>query len=452
MESTFDILILGGGFAGLSCAAALAEAGAKVLLAEKKSHLGGRAFSFRDPGSEDVLDNGQHLFLGCYRETRRFLARVGAAERLTLLPKVRMAYASVTGRKDVLSCPGFLPAPWHLKIGLLGFSGLSLSDKLGLSRLDVYMRRHLSDAEAPAELDRMTVRQWLSSLGQSARAQTVLWDPIALGALNDDPTVAGAAGFFQVLREAFYRDAASARPALASVGLSELYALPAARFIESRGGRIMTLAKISGLIEQNGRVCGAATEDGQTLSAGAVVSTLPPWDLARLKLPEGVSAGWKEFAASPIVGINLWLDRPVLGGELFAGMIGTDIEWAFNKSLIFKEDAKSRGHYLSLVISGARKHLKRPPAELEAIAARDLSACFPEFRKAKILRSRVVKEPLATLSPVPGTETARPAPGLAHPGLYLAGDWTRTGLPATIESAVVSGHRSAAQIVKGEPQ
>ncbi|HVC08858.1 MAG TPA: hydroxysqualene dehydroxylase HpnE [Elusimicrobiota bacterium] len=450
MEFTFDILILGGGFAGLSCAAALAEAGAKVLVAEKKSHLGGRAFSFRDPGTEDVLDNGQHLFLGCYRQTRLFLARVGAADNLALAPKVRVAFASAPGRKDVLSCPGFLPAPWHLKAGILGFSGLSFSDKAGLSRLDAYMRRHLSDAAAPAELDRLTVRQWLTSLGQSPRAQTRLWDPIALGALNDDPAVAGAPGFFQVLKEAFYREAAAARPALSSVGLSELYAVPAARFIESHGGRIKTLAKIASLVEKDGRVCGAQTESGETLWARAVVSTLPPWDLARLAPPAGLAEGWRRFEASPIVGINLWLDRPILGDEPFVGMIGTDIEWAFNKSLIFGDGAKPRGHYVSLVISGARKHLKRPPAELEAMAARDLSACFPEFQKAKILRARVVKEPLATLSPVPGTEALRPEPGLARPGLYLAGDWTRTGLPATIESAVVSGHRAAAEIMKGE--
>ncbi|HVA67502.1 MAG TPA: hydroxysqualene dehydroxylase HpnE [Elusimicrobiota bacterium] len=450
MESTFDALILGGGFAGLSCAAALAEAGAKVLVAEKKSHLGGRAFSFRDPGTEDVLDNGQHLFLGCYRETRRFLARVGAAGNLTLFPKVRVAFASAPGRKDVLSCPGFLPAPWHLKAGILKFSGLSFSDKAGLSKLDAYMRRHLADATAPAELDRLTVRQWLTSLGQSPQAQARLWDPIALGALNDDPAVAGAPGFFQVLREAFYREAAAARPALSSVGLSDLYAVPGARFIESRGGGIKTLAKISGLVEKDGRVCGARTESGETLLARAVVSTLPPWDLAGLALPADLADGWRRFTASPIVGINLWLDRPVMGDEPFVGMIGTDIEWAFNKSLILKDGAKPRGHYVSLVISGARKHLKRPPAELEAMAARDLAACFPEFGKAKILRARVVKEPLATLSPAPGTEALRPEPGLARPGLFLAGDWTRTGLPATIESAVVSGHRAAEEIMKGD--
>ncbi|MGH7442485.1 MAG: FAD-dependent oxidoreductase, partial [bacterium] len=190
MESTFDALILGAGFSGLSCAAALAESGARVILIEKKPHLGGRACSLRDPGYEEAMDNGQHLLLGCYRETRRFLARVGAEKNLAVAPKIRVAFARPGGRKDVLSCPNFLPAPWHLRAGILRFSGLSFSDKAGLSRLDAYIRKNLS-GPAPAELDRMTVRQWLQSLGQSVQVQERLWDPIALGALNDDPAVAG---------------------------------------------------------------------------------------------------------------------------------------------------------------------------------------------------------------------------------------------------------------------
>ncbi len=450
MESTFDALIVGGGFAGLSCASALAEAGAKIALVEKKPHLGGRAFSFRDPGTDDVLDNGQHLLLECYRETRRFLSRIGAGHHLGLSNKLRVAFADAQGRKQVLSCPGFLPAPWHLRAGILGFSGLSLADKAGLSRLDAYMRRHMQDDAAPEELDRLTVRDWLSSLGQSPRAQERLWDPIALGALNDVSSVAGAAGFFQVLREAFSRGSGAARPALSRVGLSELYALPAARFIESRGGKIVTRGKIAAVLEKNGRAAGVRTEDGREFWAKAVVLTLPPWDLSRLALPQGLARPWQNLKASPIIGINVWLDSPVLEDEVFVGLIGTGVQWAFNKSRIFGGGAGPAGHYISLVISGARKELTMSPVELEAMALRDLSACFPAARKAKILRARVIKEPFATLSPAPGSEAVRPKPGRAFAGLYLAGDWTKTGLPATIESAAASGHLAADQILKGD--
>ncbi|MGH7441399.1 MAG: FAD-dependent oxidoreductase, partial [bacterium] len=228
--------------------------------------------------------------------------------------------------------------------------------------------------------------------------------------------------------------------------------VPAARFIESRGGRILTLAKIAGLIERDGRVVGAVAESGEVFSARATVSTLPPWDLARLALPRALARDFSEFKPSPIIGINLWLDRPILREELFVGLIGTDIQWVFNKSLILSGENRNggSGQYLSLVISGARKHLRQSPDDLVALAERDLSACFPEFQKTKILRRRVIKEPFATLSPIPGTEALRPKPGLALPGFYLAGDWTKTGLPATIESAAAAGHKAALEIIKGE--
>ncbi|MHB2026194.1 MAG: hydroxysqualene dehydroxylase HpnE [Elusimicrobiota bacterium] len=438
MESISDALVIGAGVAGLSCAAALCAAGADVIVLEKKPHPGGRAYSFRDPDSGETLDNGQHLFLDCYRETRRFLERIDAARGLLVFPGVRVDFADARGRRAALSCPEFLGAPWHLLAGVLRLSGLSLLDKAGLSRLDRCVRKNRL-GPAPADLDRMSASQWLTSLGQSARVQERLLNPIALGALNEDPSIAAATGLFQVLREAFYRDVRGARPALARAGLSDLYAFPAARFIAARGSRLILRSKVSGLIMENGRVAGARTDLGEVFRARAVVSSLPPWDAARLDLPLEISGGWRSFRPSPIISVNLWTDRPVLGAAPFFGMIGTEIQWAFNK-----------GRHLCLVMSGARKHINRSPADLASLAESDLRRCFPEFLNAKVLRYRVIKEPFATLSPTPGTEALRPRPGRAAPGFYWAGDWTSTGLPATIESAAASGHLAAADIIKGE--
>jgi monoamine oxidase len=297
-------------------------------------------------------------------------------------------------------------------------------------------------------LDGLTVRQWLTSLKQSERVQRRLFDPLALGILNDQPDVAAATGFVQALREIFYRDVDSTRLGLSSVGLSDLYTGASARYIEARGGRVLLSRKASSLIEEGGGVAGAVFEDGERLLSRFVVSTLPPWDLKKIGLPAALSGPWRELNAAPIVSISLWLDRPVLDRTLL-GLLGTDIQWVFNKSQILGENGP--GQYLALVISGAHRVIGWNPKVLFALAQLDLTRCLPGFRKATILRWKVVKEPFATLSPVPGSELKRPLTGLGMPGFIWAGDWTRTGLPATIESAVVSGH-AAAQVVLGEKE
>lgn len=438
-----DILILGGGFAGLSCAAALAEAGRPVTLIEKKPHLGGRAYSFADPESGQTMDNGQHLFMGCYRQTRRFLERIGSEALLKFPEEIRVDYADARGRRDVLTCPAILGSPWHLAWGALGLKGLSLSDKWGLLRVNRAIKK-MNGEGVSAQLDSLTVRQWLSGLGQSARIQERLFNPIALGALNDDPEVAAATGFVQVLREVFFRDVDSTRLGLSSVGLSDLYAGAARAFIEARGGRIILSSKIAGVIEERGRAAGVAAQSGEKYLGSAVVSTLAPWELSRLSLPGVLRGSWEKLKPSPIISVCFWLDRAVLGPEPLVGMLGTEIQWVFNKSRILgQKDAA-----VSMVISGAHRQVAMDPKELKDIARRDMASCFPEFSKAKILRWKVIKEPFATLSPAPGSDAMRPAQQSALPGFYFAGDWTQTGLPATIESAVVSGHRAAELILR----
>jgi len=440
MGSTFDAIILGGGFAGLSCGAALSAEGRRALLLEKKPHLGGRAYSFRDARTGDVVDNGQHLFMGCYRQTRAFLAQIGTADKLSFADPIRVDYADQDGRRDALVCPAVLGSPLHLAAGVFGLKGLSLFDKLGLLRLDRYVRRARQAPRVPAELDGLTVRQWLDSLGQSRRIQERLFDPIALGALNDAPEVAAATGFVQVLREAFYSDVEGTRLGLATVGLSDLYTSAAAEFIEKRGGQVVLNTKIKAAGE--GFVL---AEDGKRFEAPVIVSTLPPWDLKKLDLPSGWLGPWQDLKPAPIVSISLWLDREVIR-EPLVGMLGTEVQWAFNKSKILSLD--DGGQYLALVISGAHRQVSEDPRALFEAAKRDLARCFPEFQKATIKRWKVVKEPFATLSPVPGSDALRPEIGFAAPGLVLAGDWTQTGLPATIESAVASGRKAAQAVLE----
>jgi squalene-associated FAD-dependent desaturase len=438
-----DAVILGGGFAGLSCAVRLAEKGLKVVVLEKKPHLGGRAYSFVDP-ELGAVDNGQHLFMGCYRATRRFLRAIGTEDRLDLYQDITVDYAEKGGKRDQLACPSWLPAPLHLAAGLMGLNGVTLREKLALLAFDQSLKA-MKRGPVPDAVEKLTVRQWLTSLGLSRNFQTRFFDPAAIGILNDSPEIASAAGFIQALREMFFTGRESSRFALARTGLSDLYTDAARQFIEDRGGRVVYGAKVAGLIfesgeAEGGRVGGAITEREEMFEAAHTVSTLPPWDLKKLTRPAPLRGDWEELAPAPIVGATLRLDRPIMD-ERFIGLLDTETHWVFNKSLIM--GLPGPGQTVSVVISGAHEAVKLSPDDILKTAAADLSSCLPEFSKAKVLRSRVIKEPFATLSPVPGVEAKRPVAGTGMRGFHFAGDWTRTGFPATIESACVSGEMAA---------
>jgi zeta-carotene desaturase len=294
-----------------------------------------------------------------------------------------------------------------------------------------------------------SVTAWLTRRGQSEGLQKNFWDLLCIAAMNEDPRIASAQLFERVLRLALFSSPADSRLGIARVGLSECYTAAATAYIEARGGRVQTGRSAKQLLIADGTCRGIDLGEGEQIEGAAVISAVPWQQLAAL-LPDDLLRTAPLFAAAlalrpaPIISINLWFDAPVTDFE-FAGLRGTTIQWLFDKSRILG----TSDHYVSVVLSGAHEHIHRAKEELIAIALRELGATLPAARKAKLLHSLVIKERFATFSPSPEAEPLRPPARTPAKGFFLAGDWTATGLPATIEGAVRSGYTAAREVLRG---
>lgn len=378
--------------------------------------------------------------MGCYAETLRYLDLIGSRHLANLQPSLRIDFADVaTGRHAALRA-GWLPAPLHVFTGLLGLSTLSVADKLRLFPLGIELLWSAPWKEYA--LQHMSVEYWLKELRQSETARRHLWDVIAIGSLNDHPSRVSALLFFRVLRTAFFGKRSNASLLVPSVGLSELLVHPARKFIEAHGGSVTTGSAVSEVTIGDGRAVGVRVGPHE-VAASSVILAVPHYSITPLLPHSFTPPAAGGFASSPIITVNLWFDRPVMEPELVALLNGR-MQWAFNRSRIVGHAGE--GQYIACVISGAAEYVDEEKEVLVRMAVDDLAAVFPAARSASIRHSLVVKEIKATFTPVPGSETWRPGPKTETSGLYLAGDWTNTGYPATIEGAVLSG-RKAAEVV-----
>jgi squalene-associated FAD-dependent desaturase len=434
-----DVVVIGAGFAGLAAAVRLAGLGARVTVLERRGVLGGRAYSFREPESGALVDNGQHLFMRCYDETLSFLRTLGTDDRIAFQPRLEVDMLGGGGREARLACPR-LPAPLHLLAGLLGLRGVGLRDRLGLVRAGA---RLAAAARGPhsAALEDVTVAAWLDRLGQSAAARRAFWNPLTLAVLNDAPEVASVRWLVAVARRAFLAGPRAGDLGFATCGLSALYTEQARAYVEARGGSVRTQAAAAALEVSGDRVAAVrlaprARATGERLPVGVVVAAVPHQALPPL-LPAALAArppfsDAARLAVSPIVSCHLWYDRPVLGRP-FVGLLDGPLHWLFD-----------RGTHLTAVTSGAGALVDRRPRDLADAAAREVARLLPAAREARLLRAHVIKERWATPSLAPGAGALRAGPRTPLANLVLAGDWTDTGLPGTIEGAVQSGHAAAA--------
>ncbi len=444
-----DAVVIGGGFAGLSAAVALAEQGVRVTVLEGKPALGGRAYSFADPETGDFVDNGQHVLMGCYGETLDFLKRIGAYEQLVFHEDLEIEMLAGPGQGATLKTAR-LPGPLHMTAALLGYRHLSVAERISVMRggLRMLAMRRSSDGE----LQRLTVAQLMDRLGQSEHARRCFWYPMSIATLNDEPESSSSALLAEVLKRAFFSRRRDSAFVYSRVGLSDLYCTGAKQLIERAGGAVLEHSIVEMLeLGAGGRVASVRLRDGRRIEASDFISAVPAPQLLRL-LPENAVADpffsrFTGLSSSPIICVHLWLDREVTSSP-FIGFIGKTTQWLFNKRQIFAQRGEAHPGYLSFVISGARRLVERSNQEILDIVINDLHAMIPASRGAKVVKSLVLKEKNATMAPDLRSHELRPTVKTPITNFFLAGDWIQTGLPATIESAVIAGRAAAAAITE----
>ena len=428
------VVVLGAGYAGLACAAELVRRGHQVTLLEARALLGGRAHSFIDPKTGLELDNGQHILMGCYRETLALLRHLGVGDRLQKPPRLHVPYCSERGRSALTATA---PAPLHLASALLHFGELSLADKWAAAKLALRLR--LGGNPGPHQ----TVAHWLQRWKQTHNVIRALWEPLCLAALNEPVASGSAALFATVIRRSFLGKPEDSTIYLSSVGLSELFAPEVEELLEMCDGAVRLQTQVKALRFTETALEEIELADGTTLRPEAIVSALP-WHVLRGLLPVGskLAAACRGLGDAPIVSLHLWLDRPVLR-EPFVGFLDSPVHWIFSRDQIQGGAGNQPGHVYTAVISGARAVLDLSPAELEELTMREMRRFLPETHAARVLHRMVYKARSATFAATPEAEELRPGSATEWSNFWLAGDWVNTGLPATIEGAIVSGNRAA---------
>ena len=435
--------IIGAGLAGLSAGLELADRGHEVELLERRPWAGGATYSFRDEETGDEVDNGQHVFMQCTTAYTAFLERIGT---LALTHRQRRLHVPVfdeDGRRSDLRAAN-LPLGLHLAPALLRYGHLTWRQKAQVARAFLALRL-LGRAER-TRLDDLTFEEWLRERGQSPDTIRDFWDFLVIPTLNCRADQASARQALFVLEEGFQRGPGAAALGVAAVGLSKLHVEPAVRAIEARGGTLTTRAPIERIEVEEGRVAALVLRGGEQRTFDAYVSALSPWRLLPL-LPdpmrgEGAFAALTSFEPASILNVHLWFDRPV-ADFAFAAFVRSEVQWVFNRSRAGGED-ESRGQHLVLSISAPGELFALGREELRARLLPQLHRALPASREATLVHYAVVKEPEATFVPAPGLR--RPGPRTPLANFYLAGAYTDTGWPATMESAVRSGLTAAAAV------
>ncbi len=420
-------IVMGGGLAGMAAAAALGEAGFEVELLESRPFLGGRATSYTLPGDNEAIDNCQHILLRCCVNLLDFYRRLGVRDRIRFYREIY--FLEPGGRKSTFRA-GKLPAPLHFTESFLRMRCLSWGDRVGIARALLALRR---ERTRRTDLDRITMLDWLHEKGQTPRAISRFWNQVLVSAINEDLDRMAALHGFQVFWLGFLARADAYEMGVPAVPLGALY--DSSAWERFGNVRLNLRSSVEGVEIEDGRVS-AAIVRGERRRADYFICCLP-FERVSSILPQ-LSLRLDAFSHSPITGIHLWFDRPVTTLP-HATLLDRTIQWMFNK------DA---GRYLQIVVSASRSLVDLSRQQVIDLTLHELAEFFPAVKEARLEQAHVVKEVRATFSAAPGLETLRPASRTAIPNLFLAGDWTRSGWPATMEGAVRSGYLAAEAVTE----
>lgn len=417
------VIVIGGGFSGLSAAAYLANKKYKVTLLEASPKLGGRAYSFLDKETNTFLDNGQHILMGCYHYTLEFLSLIGAKENFYFQKRLEVNF--VKEKFQVFPLKSFpLVYPINLLIGLLSYQAISLKDRIRL--LKVFFKLPFYNSN---KFLKLTVSEWLEKEKQSQQNHNTFWKIIAVGALNTSIEKASAKIFIDNLKQIFLEGNKAAIIVLPKYGLSESYCKNAEEYIARNGGEIILSQPVEKLVISENRVTEIHTSQKVFLNFDFVISAIPSFALNRIVDYEN-NFVVSDFKYSSILNIHIWLKKNEIPDGFF-GLINSPLHWVFNK-----------GTHLNIVISDADELVSKSDEDLIDMVKSEMQKFFL-VDPGLISTYKIIKEKRATFIPSKDSLNKRPSQKTPIKNLILAGDWVDTGLPSTIESAVKSGKVAA---------
>jgi len=436
------VAIAGGGLAGLAAACALSNVGFRVTLFEKRPFLGGRASSYEHPGTGEIVDNCQHVLFRVCTNLVEFYERIGVADQIRWYDQ--MHFIEPGGRISVMKS-SFLPAPLHTAPSFFGFSFLSTADKLSVAR-----------ALAPLTFGEpqdngQSFQDWLDRHGQSEATVRRFWRPILVSALSEELDRISIPAAAQVVRESM-KSPAARHMGVPTVPLTDLYNA-AGDYVRARSGLLHFRRPLESFTAQASQVrVRLGAQEDQAFDYLILALPFEALDRVLPDTPESLPLRHQvaQFETSPITGVHLWFDREI--SELdHAVLLDRTIQWMFHKSRlqpIRSNNGAPTGSYIELVISSSKTLIDKSRAEIVNLAVSEVREFFPAAREANLVKATVIKEVNATYSPRPGIDAYRPTPSTAWPRVFLAGDWTATGWPATMEGAVRSGYLAAEALAR----
>jgi squalene-associated FAD-dependent desaturase len=443
IPSTSSVAIAGGGLAGLAAACALADSGFRVTLFERRPYLGGRASSYEHPGTGEVVDNCQHVLFRVCTNLVEFYRRIGVEDKIRWFDE--MTFIEPGGRASVMRASP-LPAPLHTAPSFLRFPFLDAKDKVAIARA-------IAALTFTTQLDTgESFQHWLLRHGQTENAIQRFWRPILVSALSEELDFISVSYAAQVVRESMKAPAAR-HMGVPSIPLTELYNA-AGDYVRRRGGEIRFRSSLEKFVPEPSQVRIRVADQEECFDYLVLALAFDGIERVLPESPEAAPLREKlsHFEASPITGIHLWFDRPI--SELdHAVLLDRTTQWMFNKSRLFKGrnrtgEGDEPGSYIELVVSASKSLIDKSRGEIVELALKEVREFFPAARSANLVKSTVIKEVHATYSPRPGIDTYRPHQDTAWPRVFLAGDWTQTGWPATMEGAVRSGYLAAEALVR----